>query len=438
MKKIFISYDIKDKKKVTELCEYLEMNGIELFLVPDSIPEDETYATAVPKAIKDCVALLLVISASSQESSWIPKEVETAIENKKTIIPFQVDDCKINDTFHFYLGNSEIINGTKTSIEAYDEAVIRIKGKVKEERKEPIKEQKESSKEEPKTTNQKPENGIGKYIYPSGAVYEGEWEDHRRCGFGILTTKEGYNFYGIFNDNKAERGIFVMDSTDYKTAYYKSDEEFYVDRSPKEKLINILEFYGECKKKYPNGDVYTGRTFLGMKNDEGSVEYANGDYYLRCWDNDKKEGYGFQLYADKSKYIGFWKKDLKEGLGIQVSKEGDVFLGIFKQNIGIVGITRSADGELKADQKYYETKKKENIQVKGDSSAFDIFNSVEYNTILQETIGNNMVGMTKKETKDPCPLCHGYGKTVRIEDIIGDRVNKFIKCPKCLGKGKRQ
>jgi hypothetical protein len=42
-------------------------------------------------------------------------------------------------------------------------------------------------------------DGQGKYFYSDGASYEGEWENGKRHGKGILTLSDGRKLFGKWN-----------------------------------------------------------------------------------------------------------------------------------------------------------------------------------------------------------------------------------------------
>ena len=41
--------------------------------------------------------------------------------------------------------------------------------------------------------------GFGKYIWPDGKTYEGEWQLNKMRGKGVLTMKDGTRYEGVFN-----------------------------------------------------------------------------------------------------------------------------------------------------------------------------------------------------------------------------------------------
>ena len=70
-------------------------------MAPYSIPPGSDYGSEIPPAIKNCDVFVLVLSYASQDSVWVPKEVDMALSNRKPIIPVHIDNSDINDSFDF-------------------------------------------------------------------------------------------------------------------------------------------------------------------------------------------------------------------------------------------------------------------------------------------------------------------------------------------------
>lgn len=107
---VFISYSSKDIKFVNRIVEELEKMGVPYWKAPEMIPAGSSYAREIPQAIQDCAVFLLVLSTTSQASIWVEKEIDSAICNRKIIIPFQISEMTLNDTFRFYLNNVQMIS----------------------------------------------------------------------------------------------------------------------------------------------------------------------------------------------------------------------------------------------------------------------------------------------------------------------------------------
>ena len=119
-KSVFISYCSKDERYIRKMTQMLDKMGISYWIAPDMIPAGSNYAREIPGAIQCCEVFLLVLSKNSQQSIWVEKEIDSAINYRKTIVPFQIDDEPLTDMFRFYLNNVQTIycvNRPKDAIE---------------------------------------------------------------------------------------------------------------------------------------------------------------------------------------------------------------------------------------------------------------------------------------------------------------------------------
>lgn len=117
-KKIFISYSSKDKELVEVILQKISDLPVEIWRAPESITPGRNYAREIPKAIKESVLFVLMLSQNSQESIWVEKEVDTAVSNKIDVIPFQLDEQPMNDIYSFYLNNVQMISYSENKIKA--------------------------------------------------------------------------------------------------------------------------------------------------------------------------------------------------------------------------------------------------------------------------------------------------------------------------------
>ena len=124
---VFISYRSTEETFAYETKNILKKNGIESWMAPESIPAGSDYGSEIPPAIKGCFAFVLLLSKQAQDSKWIPKEMDGAINNGKVIIPFQIDDSNLIDSFDFRLSDCQRIKAYQRMSEAYGELVQRLK-----------------------------------------------------------------------------------------------------------------------------------------------------------------------------------------------------------------------------------------------------------------------------------------------------------------------
>lgn len=104
-KEIFISYRSTESVHAYYIKDFLVTNGFSVWMAPESIPVGSDYATEIPTAIRNCSAVVLILSRKAQRSKWVRKEINTAFDMGKTVMPFMVEKCKLTEEFNFFLSN---------------------------------------------------------------------------------------------------------------------------------------------------------------------------------------------------------------------------------------------------------------------------------------------------------------------------------------------
>jgi S-DNA-T family DNA segregation ATPase FtsK/SpoIIIE len=106
----FISYSSKNRSSADAMIALLRQRHIDVWVAPDDIPPGSKYAQVIGRAIKECACMVLLFTNDAQNSSWVPKEVERAINYKKTIIPVQLEEVQLNEEFELYISTEQIIS----------------------------------------------------------------------------------------------------------------------------------------------------------------------------------------------------------------------------------------------------------------------------------------------------------------------------------------
>lgn len=130
-KSVFISYCSKDERYIRKMTQMLDKMGISYWIAPDMIPAGSNYAREIPGAIQRCEVFLLVLSKDSQQSIWVEKEIDSAINYRKTIVPFQIDDEPLTDMFRFYLNNVQTIYCVNRPKDAIEELKQRLRSLIR-------------------------------------------------------------------------------------------------------------------------------------------------------------------------------------------------------------------------------------------------------------------------------------------------------------------
>lgn len=143
--KVFISYSSKDTQIIKKILEKLKEAGIDYWKAPEMIPAGSNYAREIPRAIEKCGVFVLMISESSQDSIWVEKEIDCAINARKTIVPLNLTGVAMSEMFRFYLNNVQTIMYSENEEEAMEQFIGRLRGLVGSAVKEkPVREEKES------------------------------------------------------------------------------------------------------------------------------------------------------------------------------------------------------------------------------------------------------------------------------------------------------
>lgn len=105
----FISYSTKEQSSADAMKKLLEKQGIQTWMAPGDIPAGNKYARVINQAIKGCSCFVLMLSNNSQNSVWVSKEVERAVNYRKPIIPVQLEDLTLNDEFEIYISTDQVV-----------------------------------------------------------------------------------------------------------------------------------------------------------------------------------------------------------------------------------------------------------------------------------------------------------------------------------------
>ena len=127
MHDIFISYSTKDQVQAETVRNVLENNGIPCWMAPRDIPGGSNYTKEIPIAIRSCQVFVLILSQNSQNSHWVLKELDSAVNCGKVILPFMLEDCQLNDEFNFLLTGAQRYAAYQKKADALEALISRIR-----------------------------------------------------------------------------------------------------------------------------------------------------------------------------------------------------------------------------------------------------------------------------------------------------------------------
>jgi hypothetical protein len=96
----FVSHSSADDRYVAEMESFLRAAGFdEVFNDVSAIRPDEKFWPEIEQGIASCDSFVVVITAASNSSEWVNREVEYARSLSKNIIPVLIEDCAIPAAF---------------------------------------------------------------------------------------------------------------------------------------------------------------------------------------------------------------------------------------------------------------------------------------------------------------------------------------------------
>jgi hypothetical protein len=88
---IFISYASPDKGVADDLCQALEAAGLTCWIAPRNIEPSSNWSSSIMQGIAECHVVALILSAHSNESVHVEREVLYAVERGRIIIPVRIE-----------------------------------------------------------------------------------------------------------------------------------------------------------------------------------------------------------------------------------------------------------------------------------------------------------------------------------------------------------
>jgi hypothetical protein len=100
---LFISYSSRDKTIADDLCARLEEEGLRCWIAPRDIMPGDRYTRQIKEALRTGRALVLVLTAASNVSPHVHREVERAVHYGLIIIPVRMQNVVPGDDLEYLL-----------------------------------------------------------------------------------------------------------------------------------------------------------------------------------------------------------------------------------------------------------------------------------------------------------------------------------------------
>src|ERR1051325_8958970 len=103
MSDIFISYSSKDREKADQLSELLASAGLSVWIDQSGIDVATSWSKEIVQAIDGCKAFVVLLSPNSVASANVAREVSLASEQKKKILPLDLEPVDLSEDLRYHL-----------------------------------------------------------------------------------------------------------------------------------------------------------------------------------------------------------------------------------------------------------------------------------------------------------------------------------------------
>jgi tetratricopeptide (TPR) repeat protein len=107
---VFLSYSSQDKAVGEEMCAALEKKGIPCWIARRDIEPGKRYASQIVDAIVGSRAFVLVFSSNSNTSKHVIREVDKAVREGISIIPFRIENVAPSKDMDYLISISQWID----------------------------------------------------------------------------------------------------------------------------------------------------------------------------------------------------------------------------------------------------------------------------------------------------------------------------------------
>ena len=118
-REVFVSYSQPDYACAMEMVERIEGEGINCWIAPRDIAPSADWAAEIIDAISNARVMILVFSASSNDSPQVRREVERAVHKNVSILPFRIESVVPSKSLEYFLSSQHWMDAFPPPREAH-------------------------------------------------------------------------------------------------------------------------------------------------------------------------------------------------------------------------------------------------------------------------------------------------------------------------------
>ncbi|MBC8425292.1 toll/interleukin-1 receptor domain-containing protein [bacterium] len=110
MHQVFLSYVQTDRARAEEIVSYLEGVGVTCWDAARDMPVDKPWAGSVARAVADCSLVLVLLSAKTDKSHEVLRELNLAVAGRKPILTVRIERIRASEDLVYLLNAQQWID----------------------------------------------------------------------------------------------------------------------------------------------------------------------------------------------------------------------------------------------------------------------------------------------------------------------------------------
>jgi hypothetical protein len=122
---VFISHSSVDSQVADTICAFLESKRIRCWMAPRDILPGEEWGDSILRGIHACRIMVLIFSKSANDSGPVRSEVDRAVNARKVLIPFRIENTAPTGAMEFHIGRRHWLEAYQPPMEKHLELLAR-------------------------------------------------------------------------------------------------------------------------------------------------------------------------------------------------------------------------------------------------------------------------------------------------------------------------
>ena len=123
---VFVSHSSKDKPTADAVVAMLESKGVRCWVAPRDITPGMDWGEAIVQAVKGARVMVLIFSASANDSPQIKREVERAVNKGIPVIPLRIEDVAPTASLEYFISTPHWLDAFTPPLERHLQYLAQI------------------------------------------------------------------------------------------------------------------------------------------------------------------------------------------------------------------------------------------------------------------------------------------------------------------------